>query len=142
MLNLLTPVTRELKRLDGVLRQDHLLNFAIKEAKTPNKITKAEKEYLRRYNISVEDSKKLSEMPIERGESGLIYANTDEWPDEALKTTFQRSMSSGILNTIMQATPSDRPIMAEQNNSCLRHRANEISNLGYTLDDGARIYGS
>ena len=113
MLNLLTPVTRELKRLDGVLRQDHLLNLAIKEAKTPNKITKAEKEYLRRYNISVEDSKKLSEMPIERGESGLIYANTDEWPDEALKTTFQRSMSSGILNTIMQATPSDRPIMAD-----------------------------
>ena len=111
ILNLLTPITRELKRLDSIVRQDHLIELAIKESK--NKATKAEQEYLRRYNISVEDSLAITKMPFERGDSGLIYANTDAWTDATLKQKFQRAMSSGILNTIMAGTPADRPIISD-----------------------------
>ena len=123
ILNLLTPITKSLKRLDGIVRQDQLITMSIKEsnpklAKEMNlpKIKKWEKEYLRRNNISIEDSKKLATQKgtkWEKGDSGLIYANTDEWTDLELQQRFRRSLSSGVLNTIMMATPADRPRLAD-----------------------------
>tara|TARA_R100000655_G_scaffold6587_4_gene18762 strand:+ start:336 stop:3578 length:3243 start_codon:yes stop_codon:yes gene_type:complete len=123
VLNLLTPITKALKRLDGTIRQDSLISMAIKEhnpklAKEFNlpKIKKWELEYLRRNNISSEDAKKLAFQKgtkWERGDSGLIYANTDEWTDLELQATFRESLSSGVLNTIMMGTSADRPRIAD-----------------------------
>ena len=123
VLNLLTPITKALKRLDGTIRQDSLISMAIKEHNPKlakefglPKIKKWELEYLRRNNISSEDSKKLAFQEgtkWERGDSGLIYANTDEWSDLELQATFRESLSSGVLNTIMMGTSADRPRIAD-----------------------------
>lgn len=123
ILNLLTPITKGLKRLDGVVRQDAYITMAIKEhnpklAKEMGlpKIKKWEREYLRRYNISSDMSKKLAFQKgtkWEKGESGLIYANTDEWTDLELRDSFRESLSSGVLNTIMMGTSADRPRIAD-----------------------------
>lgn len=114
ILNGLTPITRGLKNLDAIVRQDSIINMAIKEA--AGNAEDWELDYLRRYGISKQQSKQLANnkgSAWQRSDSGLIYANTDEWTDEALKESFQRAMSSGILNTIMNATPADRPVMAD-----------------------------
>lgn len=110
ILNGLTPVTRFLKHLDAIMRQDQLIQFAIKEA--AGDADDWMSQYLRRYNISKADAKKLAAnkgTAWEESDAGLIYANTDNWTDEVLKEKFQRAMSTGILNTIMNATPADRP---------------------------------
>ncbi len=114
ILNGLTPVTRFLKTLDGILRQDQLIEFAMKEVS--GEADEWMSVYLRRYGFTKADAKKLAAnkgTAWETSDSGLIYANTDNWTDEALKEKFQRAMSSGILNTIMNATPADRPRMAD-----------------------------
>ena len=117
VLNLLTPITKALKRLDGTIRQDSLISMAIKEHNPKlAKVKKWELEYLRRNNISSEDAKKLAFQKgtkWERGDSGLIYANTDEWTDLELQATFRESLSSGVLNTIMMGTSADRPRIAD-----------------------------
>lgn len=114
VLNLLTPITRGLKNLDAIVRQDQIINMAVRER---DGIADAwEVEYLRRYNIDKKTARDIANAPWERSESGLIYANTDAWQSTAhlaAKEKFQRAMSSGILNTIMNATPADRPIMAD-----------------------------
>tara|TARA_Y100000004_G_C8954412_1_gene430122 strand:- start:342 stop:3632 length:3291 start_codon:yes stop_codon:yes gene_type:complete len=110
ILNGLTPVTRFLKHLDAIMRQDQLIQFAIKEA--AGEADDWMSQYLRRYGLSKADAKKLASnkgTAWQESDAGLIYANTDEWTDEALKERFQRAMSTGILNTIMNATPADRP---------------------------------
>ena len=58
ILNGLTPVTRFLKTLDGILRQDQLIEFAIKEVS--GEADEWMSVYLRRYGITKADAKKFS----------------------------------------------------------------------------------
>ena len=138
ILNGLTPITRMLKNLDAMVRQDSLISYAIREA--AGDASEMERNYLRRYGISKADALKLADnngSAWQRGDSGLIYANTDEWTDLELKTTFQRAMSSGILNTIMNATPADKPIL---NDGVVFIPMNIAKRFGMTEDPDYRGY--
>jgi len=77
LLNLLGPITRLLKDFDGMMRSHTLIDYSVRW--TQGKATKMEQEYLLRYNIDLEDAKKIAKSPWEQGKSGLYMANTDAW---------------------------------------------------------------
>ena len=115
ILNLLTPITKYLKEVDAVLRQDTLIDIAQRKVnKQP--IEQWEMEYVRRYDLDDKTLDTMGKANWERSESGLIYANTDAWQGTAqlkAKEKLQTALSSGVLNTIITATPADRPRMMD-----------------------------
>ena len=111
ILNGLTPITKYLKELDAVVRQDHIIDIA-KRKLDGDEVTQSELEYVRRYDLDDKTLNTIAKANWERSDSGLIYANTDAWQSTAqiaAKEKLQTAMSSGILNTIMTATPADKP---------------------------------
>ena len=119
MLNGLAPMTNIFKRFDAIMRGHTLIDGAMKWAKgidadgKPATITKQEMEYLLRYNIDLEDAKKIADSPWDRTENGLYLPNTDKWADDGVRFNFRTSMNSGIMNTILMGTPADKPIAVD-----------------------------
>ena len=77
LLNGLGPITRFLKDFDGMMRSHSLIDYSVRW--TQGKATKMEQEYLLRYNINLEDAKKIANAPWQKSESGMYMANTDAW---------------------------------------------------------------
>jgi len=77
MLNGLGPITRILKDFDGMMRSHSLIDYSVRW--TQGKATKMEQEYLLRYNIDLEDAKRIANAPWQKSESGMYIANTDAW---------------------------------------------------------------
>ena len=111
ILNGLAPMTNIFKRFDAIMRGHTLIDSSIRW--TQGKATKQEIEYLLRYNIDLEDAKKIAESPFEKTEAGLYLPNTEEWADDAVRFNFRTSMNSGIMNTILMGTPADKPIAVD-----------------------------
>ena len=123
LLNGLAPMTNLMKKLDATIRQHELVDFAIKDAKgTANK---QEIVYLRRYGIDASKSKTINRLyedgviqnTKDIGGNGVYLANTEKWlengaSDETLDA-FRGALNNGIMNTILMATPADKPIVAD-----------------------------
>ena len=76
-LNGLGPITRIFKDFDAMMRSHTLIDYSVRW--TQGKATKQEQEYLLRYNIDLEDAKKIANAPWQRSDSGMYMANTDAW---------------------------------------------------------------
>ena len=77
LLNGLGPITRIFKDFDAMMRSHSIIDYSVRW--TQGKATKQEQEYLLRYNIDLEDAKKLANAPWQKSESGLYMANTEAW---------------------------------------------------------------
>ena len=77
LLNGLGPITRIFKDFDAMVRSHTLIDYSIRW--TQGKATKQEQEYLLRYNVDLEDAKKIANAPWQKSESGMYMANTDAW---------------------------------------------------------------
>lgn len=119
MLNGLAPMTNIFKKMDAIMRGHTLIDYSMKWAKgvdsdgKPAKITQQEQEYLLRYNIDLEDAKKIAESSWEKTEAGLYLPNTSKWSDINSRDNFRTAMNSGIMNTILMGTPADKPIAVD-----------------------------
>lgn len=121
-LNGLAPMTNMMKKLDSIIRQHELIEFAIKDAKGTAK--RSEIEYLRRYNIDNNTSKNISKLHddgviqnTKEDGNGVYLANTEKWLENGISEdtldTFRGSLNNGIMNTILMGTPADKPIIAD-----------------------------
>ena len=77
VLNLLGPVTVAGKLFTGMLSGHRLIETSIKVAN--GTATRKEIAMLARYNIGIEQARKIANMPWERTENGLILPNTEAW---------------------------------------------------------------
>ena len=120
-LNGLAPMTNLMKKLDSVIRQHEMIDFVIKEINGTAKASDIT--YLRRYGISnkiSKDIKKLVDKDIiqnTKDGNGLWLANTEKWIENGVAEesldAFRDSLNTGIMNTILMATPADKPIIAD-----------------------------
>jgi len=76
-LNLLGPFTKILKDFDAMMRSHTLIDYSVRWSQ--GKATKMEQEYLLRYNIDLEDAKKIANAPWQKSKSGMYMANTEAW---------------------------------------------------------------
>ena len=120
-LNGLAPMTNLMKKLDGVIRQHEMIDFALKEMNgtaKANDIT-----YLRRYGITKKISKDIKDL-VDKGViqntkdgKGVWLGNTEKWLENGIAEesldAFRDSLNNGIMNTILMATPADKPIIAD-----------------------------
>ena len=111
MLNGLAPMTNIFKRMDAIMRGHTLIDYSVRW--TQGKATKMEQEYLLRYNIDLEDAKKIADSSWEKTEAGLYLPNTSKWDDIGSRDNFRTAMNSGIMNTILMGTPADKPIAVD-----------------------------
>lgn len=115
ILNGLGPVTTFLKMFDGALRQHTLIKYMqnIKDGTA----SQFEINYLNRYGISVAMARDiLANAPIQN-DGKFNFANVDDWEINGVKPeyieTFRAAVNSGVSNTILMATPADRPIISD-----------------------------
>ena len=123
LLNGLAPMTNLMKKLDATIRTHELIQYSIKEAK--GTATKDNIVYLRRYGLDKNKSltiNKLFEDGViqntkDMGGNGLYLANTENWlkggASEETLEAFRGALNNGIMNTILMATPADKPIIAD-----------------------------
>lgn len=105
-------VTRTLKELDVILRQHKFIEDALKDAS--GKLPQKSMEVLRKHGLSAEDSKAIAQLVrdgvIEKDpKTGFFLANTEAWPAGAVRDNFRNSLSIGMMNTILMASPADKP---------------------------------
>ena len=123
LLNGLAPMTNLMKKLDATIRTHELIQFSIKEAK--GTATKNDIVYLRRYGLDKNKSLTISKLYDDgiiqntkaEGGQGLYLANTEKWLEggasEETLDAFRGALNNGIMNTILMATPADKPIIAD-----------------------------
>lgn len=106
IMNGLGPMTVLAKQLAGIVDSHTIIDYSIRY----NKLTDQELTWLAKYGIGKDEAAAIAKSPWEKTDKGLYLANTDDW-DEATRATFKSALNSGVLNTIMAATPADRPII-------------------------------
>ena len=111
ILNGLAPMTNIAKRFDAIMRGHTLIDYSIKW--TQGTLSKKHQEYLLRYNIDLDDAKKIAESAWEKTDNGLYLPNTSKWDDVGTRDNFRDAMNSGILNTVLMGTPADKPIAVD-----------------------------
>lgn len=115
ILNGLGPVTTFLKQFDGALRQHTYINDM--RAIVGGTATQFQFDYMNRYGISyaaMEDI--LKNAPIQQNGT-FNLANIDQWAINGVNpksiAEFRSGVHAGVSNTIVMATPADRPILSE-----------------------------
>ncbi len=115
ILNMLGPVTEFFKTFEGAMRQHTLIDYMRKSLK--GEATEFESAYLNRYNLSIQDMRNiLDRAPIQQNGS-FNLSNVGQWevagvaPESIQK--FRSAVQSGISNTIVSATPADKPIFVD-----------------------------
>jgi len=104
LLNGLSVITRALKDFDSMVRCHTLIDYSVRWAegvdnpKGSIRATKMEQEYLLRYNIDLDDARRIAKSPWEKGESGLYLANTEAWANTIEFPTTKADIISGPTN--------------------------------------------
>jgi hypothetical protein len=111
LLNGLAPMTNIFKRFDAIMRGHTLIDYSVRW--TQGKATKQEIEYLLRYNIDLDEARKIADSPWEQTESGLYLPNSEKWTSKPTTENFRTAMNSGIMNTVLMGTPADKPIAVD-----------------------------
>lgn len=115
ILNMLGPVSEFFKTFDGAMRQHTLVDYMEKTLK--GTATEFESAYLNRYNLSVKDMRNiLDKAPIQQNGT-FNLSNIDQWElagvDAASTQKFRAAVQSGVSNTVISATPADKPIFVD-----------------------------
>ncbi len=117
-MNGLAPITQITKMMTGVLGQHTLVERCIKLVK--GTLDQEGIELLSRYGLVMRDAKKIKRLfddgVIETSESGnLIVSNTEAWGDvnQALVRKFRGALNTMTRNTIINATPADKPTIID-----------------------------
>ena len=105
--NGLAPMTVIAKQLAGIVDAHTIIDYSLRY----KSLTDQERTWMAKYGLGSDDAAKIAKMPFEKTENGLYLANSDAWGDEALQLKFRTALNSGVLNTIMAATPADKPII-------------------------------
>ena len=107
--NGLGPVTVGIKMLDGLVRGHTIIDSSIKLTK--GTASDFEKEFLARYNITLEMAERISKMPHQKSTGGdLILPNTEAWTDLEAVAEFRNALRSGVMNRVIMGGPEDKPI--------------------------------
>ena len=115
ILNLLGPVTTFLKQFDGALRQHTYINDM--RAIVGGSATQFQIDYMNRFGLSISAMEDiLKNAPIQQnGQFNL--SNIDQWAINGVKpeniAAFRSAVNAGVSNSIIMATPADRPILSE-----------------------------
>lgn len=140
VLNLLGPVTVAGKLFSGMLSGHRLIESSIKVAN--GTATRKEIAILARYNIGIEQARKIANMPWERTENGLILPNTEAWGryapamyngkryDIRIVSESDADMTSRVINGQYQPLVSTR-YFDGLNQTELRQIEDEVSNGNY-----------
>jgi hypothetical protein len=140
VLNLLGPVTVAGKLFTGMLSGHRLIETSIKVAN--GTATRKEIAMLARYNIGIEQARKIANMPWERTENGLILPNTEAWDryapamyngkryDIRIVSESDADMTSRVINGQYQPLVSARHLDG-LNQTTLRQIEDEVSNGNY-----------
>jgi len=97
LLNGLGPITKIFKDFDAMMRSHTLIDYSVRW--TQGKATKQEQEYLLRYNIDLEDAKKIANAPWQKSEAGFYMANTEAWTNTIEFPATTADVISGPTNT-------------------------------------------
>ena len=97
LLNGLGPITKIFKDFDAMMRSHTLIDYSVRW--TQGKATKQEQEYLLRYNIDLEDAKKIANAPWQKSEAGFYMANTEAWTNTIEFPATKAEVISGPTNT-------------------------------------------
>ncbi len=97
LLNGLGPITKIFKDFDAMMRSHTLIDYSVRW--TQGKATKQEQEYLLRYNIDLEDAKKIANAPWQKSEAGFYMANTEAWTNTIEFPSTKAEVISGPTNT-------------------------------------------
>ena len=96
LLNGLSVITRVLKDFDSMMRSHTLIDYSVRW--TQGTASKMEQEYLLRYNINLEDARKIASSPWQKGDSGLYLANTEAWTNTIEFPSTKADIISGPTN--------------------------------------------
>ena len=96
LLNGLSVITRALKDFDSMVRCHTLIDYSVRW--TQGAASKMEQEYLLRYNINLEDARKIANAPWQKNDSGLYLANTEAWTNTIEFPATKADIISGPTN--------------------------------------------
>ena len=115
ILNGLGPITELMKTFDGALRVHTLIKYAKNHA--DGTASQYESDYMTRYGFTVAEMKEIVEKaPLQMsGKFNLAQIHAWEVSGVSKNTTlkFRNAVNTGILNTVVSATPADRPTMSD-----------------------------
>ena len=112
--NLLGPATNIAKRMESILRAHQIVEDSI--AIYNGKATQQTKEMMAKMGFGAKEIKEIAtKAPVERAtDKGLYLANSDGWVKSGVSREtldkFRYSMNAGIFNTVIMASPADKPI--------------------------------
>tara|TARA_E500000305_G_scaffold28903_2_gene22009 strand:+ start:4564 stop:7653 length:3090 start_codon:yes stop_codon:yes gene_type:complete len=110
--NLLAPITQITKQMAGVLGQHSLIDRSLRLV--AGTIDQEGVELLARYGITIRDAKKIKKLvddgKVQTSDTGRLFlANTESWGNDQLVRKFRGALATMTRNTIINATPADKP---------------------------------
>ena len=110
--NLLAPITQITKQMSGILGQHSLVDRSLRLV--AGTIDQEGIELLARYGITIRDARKIKKLvddgTIQTSDTGRLFlANTENWADQKLVRKFRGALATMTRNTIINATPADKP---------------------------------
>ena len=122
IMNGLGPITEFFKTFEGAMRMHTLITYARRH--NDGTASKYESDYMARYGFTIDDMKEIANTApykLMKGgknrKNGFYLANIHDWEAAGVSKNvirkYREAVSSGVLNTIVSATPADRPIMSD-----------------------------
>jgi hypothetical protein len=119
IMNGLGPITQFFKQFEGGLRAHKLLK--VSKAMADGSATQFEIEYAARHGLTIAMMKEIvAKAPIQETKNGQLLPNINEWTtysqnrvSQETTEAFRAAVNQGVLNTIVSATPNDRPMIAD-----------------------------
>ena len=140
--NLLAPITQITKQMTGILGQHSLIDRSIRLVN--GTIDQEGIELLARYGLTPRDARKIKKLvddgTVQTSETGRLFlANTESWGDQKLVRKFRGALASMTRNTIINATPADKPKIID---GVVYARMNPVLKaMGYKVDKRTSTMG-
>lgn len=114
--NLLAPITQITKQMAGILGQHSLVDRSLRLV--AGTIDQEGIELLARYGITIRDARKIKQLvddgTIQTSDTGRLFlANTENWGNQKLVRKFRGALATMTRNTIINATPADKPTIID-----------------------------
>ena len=114
--NLLAPVTQITKQISGILGQHTLVDRCLKLV--AGTLDQEGIELLARYGLNMKDAKKIKKLydegKIQKSDGGQLFlANSEAWGNDRLVRKFRGALATMTRNTIINATPADKPTIID-----------------------------
>ena len=140
--NLLAPITQITKQMAGILGQHSLVDRSLRLV--AGTIDQEGIELLARYGITIRDARKIKQLvddgTIQTSDTGRLFlANTENWGNQQLVRKFRGALATMTRNTIINATPADKPTIID---GVVYARMNPaLKALGFKVDKRSSTIG-